>query len=144
MSLVIGLDVGTQTIGVARMDPRSGIAAPWFTLARQGVRRDVTRLKQAFGGLDAPVTRVVVGWPLELDGTEGRICRLSRQVGDALGAATGLPVDYHDEQWSSVEAERRLTAAGVGHDRRREVIDQAAAMVILEDWLAHDRQEDSP
>lgn len=139
MSLVVGLDVGTQTIGVAHMTLGSGLATPWFTLGRQGVRTDVRRLSQALRGLDAPVVRVVVGWPLELDGTEGRICRLSRQVGEALAEATGLPVEYHDEQWTSVEADRRLSAAGVGHDRRREIIDQAAAAVILEDWHAATR-----
>jgi putative Holliday junction resolvase len=143
MSLVIGLDVGTKTVGVARMDARSGLGSPWFTLARQGVRRDVARLRQAIGGLDRPVTTVVVGWPLELDGTEGRICRLARQVGDAMAKATGLPVVYHDEQWTSVEASRRLTEAGWSQARQREIIDQAAAVVILEDWFAASRTEQS-
>jgi putative Holliday junction resolvase len=78
---------------------------------------------------------VVVGLPLEEDGTAGRAVRLARQVGDALGALTGLPVHYQDERYSTLEASQRLSQQGLSSRQQREIIDQAAAAVILEDWL---------
>ncbi len=77
---------------------------------------------------------VVVGLPLELDGTEERSARLARQIGEAL-AASGLSVDYIDERYTSVDAERHLLRADVSRKRRKEVIDQVAAVLILETWL---------
>ena len=134
--LVIGLDVGTKTIGLARYDPRTGMASPWTTLSRRGVKKDVAQLRGALASLERPAEVLVVGLPLELDGAEGRSCRLARQVGDALAAATGLPLHYCDERYSTVEAERRLYEAGYSAREQRAIIDQAAAVVILEDWVA--------
>ncbi len=141
MALVVGLDVGTKTIGVARMDDRIGIGTPWFTLSRSGVKADIARLRSTWKRLEEPVTAVVVGLPLELDGTEGRSCRLARQVGDAV-AAVGLAVHYQDERFSTVEAARRLTAAGHSARDQKAIIDQAAAAVILEDWHRRVRPAD--
>jgi putative Holliday junction resolvase len=78
---------------------------------------------------------VVVGLPFELDGSEGRSARLARQVGDALGTATGLPIFYQDERYSTVVAEERLRAAGYNGYQRKSIIDQAAAAVILGDYF---------
>lgn len=133
MALILGLDVGTKTIGVARMDDRVGIGNPWFTLSRSGVKADVARLRTTWRRLDEPVSAVVVGLPLELDGAEGRSCRLARQVGEAV-AALGIPVHYQDERFSTVEAARRLQAAGHSAQEQKSIIDQAAAAVIVEDW----------
>ncbi len=73
--------------------------------------------------------------PYELDGAEGRSARLARQIGVALGARTGLPIHYQDERYSTVEASRKLTEQGLNSRQQRSVIDQAAAAVILQDWL---------
>jgi putative Holliday junction resolvase len=81
------------------------------------------------------VRAVVVGLPYELDGAEGRSARLARQVGEALGSASGLQIHYQDERYSTVEASRRLREAGHSAKAQRKIIDQAAAAVILEDWL---------
>ena len=78
---------------------------------------------------------VVVGLPYELDGAEGRSARLARQVGEALGDASGVPIHYQDERYSTVVAEERLRMAGHNAQRRKETIDQAAAAVILGDYL---------
>ena len=102
---VVGLDVGTKTIGVAITDPLGMFAQPVTTLARKSVVKDtaaIARLCEERG-----VEHVVVGLPLELDGTEERSARLARQIGTAVGEATGLPVDYVDERFSSVEEPRR-------------------------------------
>ena len=144
-TLTVGLDVGTRTIGLARMDRRTGLAQPWMTLSREGVKTDVRRLQSMLRTVEGgPVAALVVGLPLELDGAEGRICRLARQVGDALAAATGLPVHYHDERYSTVEASRRLYEAGYDSRQQRDIIDQAAAAVILEYWLASLSPQDPP
>jgi putative Holliday junction resolvase len=76
----------------------------------------------------------VVGLPIELSGKEGRSARLARQVGDMLAEKTGLPLVYHDESFSTVEAETRLQTLGKNEQQRKEMIDQIAAVVILEDW----------
>ena len=76
----------------------------------------------------------MVGLPLELSGKEGRSARLARQIGDSLAEKTGLPLSYHDERFSTVEAEERLLAAGKNAKQRKQIIDQVAAMVIIEDW----------
>jgi len=87
------------------------------------------------------VAIVVVGLPYELDGTEGRSARLARQIGEALGEASGVPIHYQDERYSTVVAEERLRMAGRNARRRKETIDQAAAAVILGDYL--NRPDDS-
>jgi putative Holliday junction resolvase len=136
--IVLAFDVGTRTIGVASADSSVGLATPRFTLSRAGVKRDVVALVER--AITAEVGALVVGLPIQDDGEEGRSARLARQVGEALAAATGLPLHYQDESYSTVEAQDRLRAAG--HDSRaiRELVDQAAAAVILEDWLAENPQ----
>jgi putative Holliday junction resolvase len=133
MSCILSLDVGTKTIGIARVLDGTRLAAPHSTLARKGVKKDVARLNALCTQLRA--TAVVVGLPYELDGAEGRSARLARQVGDALGEASGLPIHYQDERYSTVEASRRLYEAGHSSRDQKRIIDQAAAAVILEDWL---------
>lgn len=135
MGRVVGLDVGTKTIGVAMSDPTRMLASPVTTVARQGVGKDVERLVALLDGRG--VDAIVVGLPYELDGGEERSARLARQVGDALAARTGLPVTYVDERFTSVEASRLLIASGARRKKRKEVIDQAAAMLILQSFLDH-------
>ena len=134
MSRVMALDVGTKTIGVAVTDPLRMFAQPRTTIARKGVAKDVQALAPHIEELRPAV--IVVGLPYELDGTEERSARLARQIGEALREAYAIEIVYQDERFSSVEAERRLIASDVSRARRKQVIDQAAAMVILESWLA--------
>ncbi len=133
MGRVMGLDVGTKTIGIAISDPDQRLASPIQTLSRRSVRIDTARL-QALAD-ERGIAAVVVGMPFELDGSEGRSARLARQVGEALGELTGLPIRYVDERYSSVEAERQLIAVDMSRRRRRRVIDQAAAVLILQSYL---------
>jgi len=130
---LIALDVGTKTIGLAVCDALRILARPVSTVARKGVGKDVATMLPILA--EHGVVGIVVGLPLELDGAETRSCRLARQVGDALGEASGLPVAYHDERFSSVEAERRLLARNMSRKKRKQTIDQAAATVILQDFM---------
>lgn len=130
---LLALDVGTKTIGVAACDPSRRLARPVTTLARKGVRQDVAALERL--ARQEGATGLVVGLPLDLAGAETRSAHLARQVGDALAAATGLPLHWQDERFSSVEAERRLLAQGLSREERKRRIDAAAAAVILQDFL---------
>jgi putative Holliday junction resolvase len=81
------------------------------------------------------VDQIVVGLPLEQDGSEGRPVRLARQVAEELHRITGLPVDWEDERYSTMEAKERLREAGVPEALWKQTVDAQAAAVILEDWL---------
>lgn len=129
----LGLDVGTRTIGLAVTDPTSRLAFPLRTLARRSVVKDADELARICTA--ERVGALVFGLPLGLDGEEGRTAHLARQVAEALTTRTGLPLVWVDERFSTVEAERRLREAGAPAARRKELIDQYSAVVILEDWL---------
>lgn len=137
MGRILALDVGTKTIGVAVTDRLGMMAHPVCTIRRRSVVRDTQSLLPMIE--EREVDRVVVGLPFELDGSEGRSARLARQVGEAVREATGLIIEYVDERYSSVDAERRLIAADVSRARRKQIIDQAAAVCILESYLSMDR-----
>jgi putative Holliday junction resolvase len=132
---VLGLDVGTKTIGIAMSDPGRLLASPVRTLSRRSVREDTEALARLAS--EQQVVEIVVGMPFELDGTEGRSARLARQVGEALGQRTALPVHYVDERYTSVDATHQLIEAGVSRARRKAVIDQQAAVLILQSFLDH-------
>jgi len=133
MGRVLALDVGTKTIGLAVSDPARRMVFPLRTVARRSVAKDTAEIARIC--TSQGITQLVVGLPLTLDGGEARSAHLARQVGEALAVLTGLPHAYVDERFSTVEAERRLREAGAPADRRKEVIDQYAAVVILEDWI---------
>jgi putative Holliday junction resolvase len=134
VAIYVALDVGTKTIGMARAEAVRGHATPWTTLRpRKGLKKDIPRLLEIVRAEE--VEAWIVGLPIEKDGTEGRAVRLARQVGDAIGAASGRPVHYQDETLSSKEATMRLHEAGYGDRRLRPIIDQAAAAIILQRWL---------
>ncbi|MEQ1500801.1 MAG: Holliday junction resolvase RuvX [Myxococcota bacterium] len=135
MGRVVGLDVGTKTIGIAVSDPTRMLASPVRTLARRSVADDTRVLAAVLAELG--VDEVVVGMPYELDGSESRSARLARQIGDAVHAATGLPIRYVDERYTSVDATRQLIEAGMSRARRKQVVDQAAAVLILQSYLDH-------
>lgn len=144
----MGLDVGTKTVGVAISDALGITAQPVTVVRRASLRKDLEAL--ATLAREHEVTRVVVGLPLNMDGSEGPRAEASRKFGGQLEATLGLPVEYWDERLSTVAAERVLLEADVRRERRREVIDQLAASYILQGWLeaksaaaARAKQEDS-
>jgi putative Holliday junction resolvase len=129
---VLGLDVGSKTIGVAVTDELGVAAHAVKTLARKGTRLDVEQVRALAG--EYATTQVVVGIPFEPDGSEGHRAKRVRVLIDALKAA-GLSVDEQDESFSTVEAEQTLIKANLSRKKRKKVIDRAAAQVILQDWL---------
>jgi putative Holliday junction resolvase len=129
---VLGLDVGSRTIGVAVSDELGVAAHGVTTLTRRGTVKDVVQVQELVRKYAAE--RVVIGMPYEIDGSIGRRAERVRVLMDALAAA-GLAVDEHDERFSTVEAEEVLLRANVSRAKRKEVIDMLAAQVILQRWL---------
>lgn len=131
----VGLDVGSKTIGIAVSDELGIAAHPRETLPRAGTDPDVASVLAVIGEVEA--VAVVCGIPYELSGREGPRARRVRVFVDALRAALPPTVELHewDERFSTAEAERVLIAGDVSRQRRREVIDQQAASVILQGWL---------
>ena len=131
----LGLDVGSKTIGMAVSD-EAGIAAhPHGVLSRRGTAADVAAVIAKLAAVAC--VAVVVGIPYELSGQEGPRAKRVRIFIDALRAALPAGVELHeqDERFSTAEAERVLLAADLSRDKRRAVIDQQAAALILQGWL---------
>jgi putative holliday junction resolvase len=138
MARTIGLDLGERRIGVALSDSAGTLATPYEVLTRSGDReRDRARLVALLDETGAEL--IVVGLPLSLDGSRGPAARQVEGEVEELRAQLGVPVELWDERLSTVEAERRLRAAGVRGRRRRHVVDQVAATVILQSWLDANR-----
>jgi putative Holliday junction resolvase len=131
----IAVDVGTVRIGVARSDPRGVLAVPVATLSRSAADdRDITELARLVAEYEA--VGVVVGLPRTLAGREGKAAELARDYGTRLAARIlPVPVEYVDERLTTVSAQRKLHQGGVRGPAGRGVIDQAAAVELLQDWL---------
>ena len=130
---IAGLDLGDKTIGVALSDLRRGVATPIEVIRREKFTLDATRLldlltaRGAFG--------IVLGLPLNMDGSEGPRVQSTRAFARNLTKLTDLPITFWDERLSTVAAERALIEADTSRKRRKEVIDQVAAGYILQGIL---------
>lgn len=126
-----------RRIGLALSDEADGrLALPMTTLERTGGEAEAVKATVALvRGQAIPITRLVVGLPVRLDGTEGMAARKARSFGVALGEALEVPVDFWDERLTTVGAERSLRAMGVASKKQRAVVDQVAAAIILQGWL---------
>ena len=125
----LGIDVGTVRIGVARSDPSATLAVPVETVARGA--GDLDRLAELAAEYE-PV-EIVVGMPLTLQGKRGPAAHAAREFAVALaGRIPGVPVRLVDERMSTVTASRGLREAGRGSRSARSVVDQAAAVVIVQ------------
>lgn len=130
---IMGLDVGTKTVGVAVSDELGWTAQGVTTVRRTNLREDLAALKALIA--EREVSRAIIGLPVNMDGSEGPRAEASRKFGDALTASAGIPVEYWDERLTTVAAERVLLEADLSRKKRREVIDQVAASIILQGWL---------
>jgi putative Holliday junction resolvase len=136
---VVALDLGSRRIGVAVS--AGSLAVPHDTLHRRGDRRaDHRAIADLVAELGAD--RVVVGLPLSLDGTMGPAARAADQEAAELRALLDVPVETYDERLTTVTAERDLRERGMRAERRRQVVDQLAAAVLLQAWL--DRHAGTP
>ncbi len=132
MTRILGLDPGERRVGVALSDPTGTIASPHSVIDRRSVE-----LTEAVRSLceEHDVEQIVVGLPTGLSGVEGPSAKAARAVGTALAEATGIPVEYQDERFTTVTAEAALLEGGVRRAKRRDVRDKVAAAVILQTYL---------
>jgi putative Holliday junction resolvase len=136
----LGIDVGRVRIGVAICDPDGVLATPLGTL-RRAAPADVAAVAQLVAQHDA--VAVVVGLPINLAGVEGPAAAEVREYAALLSRTIApIPVIFSDERMSTAAAARRLSERGVRGGRRRAVVDQAAAVEILQGWLDAQRQRD--
>jgi putative Holliday junction resolvase len=136
----LGVDVGTVRVGVARSDPAGILATPVVTLNRD-VRgnRDIEDIAALVAEHEA--VGVVVGLPRTLAGREGHAAQLSRDYADLITARINpIPVRHIDERLTTVSAQRKLSQGGLrGSRAKRAVIDQVAAVELLQHWLESNR-----
>src|SRR5215467_4799074 len=130
---LIGLDLGSKTIGVAASDPDRRVAAPVETISRKRFSLDAKRI------LDLAAERraagLVLGLPINMDGSEGPRAQATRAFARNLARLTDLPIALWDERLSTAAVERALIAADASRAKRKNVIDQHAAAYILQGAL---------
>ena len=133
--VVAGVDLGKRRIGLAVGNLGQFSAYPVVTIERgRSLRADLETLRARLAALEA--RRIVVGLPLNMDGTAGPQARAAQAFARRLEEATGIPVELCDERLSSFEAEERLKGLPLPRRNRRKLaIDAVAASVILETWL---------
>jgi putative Holliday junction resolvase len=131
---VAALDVGDARVGVAVCDELGLTVRGAGIVQRVGGQRDLDALAAVLRPLEPE--RLVVGLPLNMDGSEGKQASRVRAFGERVARHLGLPVDFWDERLTTVAAEETLREAGLSRDRRRALVDQEAAAIILESYLA--------
>lgn len=139
---LVGLDLGTKTIGVSVSDGLLSVASPLETIKRTKYTADAARLEQIIEA--RYIGGIVLGLPFNMDGSEGPRCQSTRAFARNLARQSELPITYWDERLSTVAAERALLEADASRRRRAEVIDNVAAAYILQgalDRLSHIRRE---
>jgi len=141
-SRTLGLDLGDCKLGVAISDPLGMTAQGVTTYERVGDVRDIEWLRGICA--EREVTRLVVGLPRNMNGSEGPRAEKSRRFARALHEALGLPVFLWDERLSTAEAERVLIQADVSRQKRGLVIDKLAAQILLQGYLDAGQPEVDP
>lgn len=131
---IIGLDVGDRRIGVAVSDELGMTAQPVLTLVRSNRRQDLKSIQRLIRKYNC--SAIVVGNPLYMSGDQSPQAAKAQDFAALLREETGLPVHLWDERLSTTEAHRHLHAAGRAGSRHKEVVDQVAAVLILEAYLA--------
>ena len=138
---VAGIDFGTVRIGVAISDPERTLASPLENYNRRDLRQDAKYFAKL--AVDERVVLWVVGLPVHTNGRESQKSREAREFGDWLQKTTGVPVQYFDERYTTVEAEEMLMAAQFTKARRKERLDKLAAQIMLAAFLESGGHADS-
>ena len=131
---MLGVDFGDVRIGIAVSDPTGTLCTPLETLQASGYEIDIRRIAEIAEKEEA--VQIVVGLPINMDGTHGPAARRVQALCAKLRRASAVPVVAWDERLTSFEAESRLRAGGIKPSRQRHRVDAAAAALILEGYLA--------
>jgi putative Holliday junction resolvase len=130
---LLGLDLGEKTIGLALSDPGLSVASPVTTIRRTKFTADAKELLKLVA--ERQVGGLVIGLPLNMDGSEGPRCQSVRQFAVNLTRLQDLPILFWDERLSTVAVEREMISADLSRAKRARVVDQAAAAFILQGVL---------
>lgn len=136
MGRILGLDYGKKTVGVAVTDELGITVQNLETICRteeKKLRKTLSRIQELVQELE--VSEIVLGLPLNMDGTRGERTEKTLAFKEKVEARTGLRVHLQNEQLTTVEADEVLEESGVPREKRKEVIDQIAANFILQDYL---------
>jgi len=131
---VLGIDLGSKRIGIATSDRSGTIATPYTVLLRCGSmggdHRNIAKMV-----VEEEAVAVIVGLPLNMDGSEGKAAQAARVEAARMATVVGVPVHVHDERLTTVEADRVLMEQKMNAQARRRVVDKVAAAVMLQSWL---------
>lgn len=139
---ILGLDYGTKTVGVAMSDP--------LLLTARGIeiiRRDhENKLRKTYARIEElireyGVEKIVLGYPRNMDDTEGERCTRTKEFMEGLKRRTGLPVILWDERLTTVAADEIMIEAGLTREERKQYVDKIAAAIILQEYLEHIRRD---
>ena len=133
MSRIMALDVGTKRIGIAVSDEMELTAQGVDVLTRSGRSKDFARMSEIIKRYSP--TLLVVGMPLNMDGTLGESARQALAFADSLKNEFGIPVETWDERLTTVSSEKILIEADVSRRKRKKVIDKVAATLILQSFM---------
>lgn len=137
---LLGLDYGSKRVGVAVSDSGQAIASPLKVVQHDAAI--VRHLKSAAEEYSA--VGLVVGLPVHMSGDEGEKAGLAREFGESTATALGLPIVYHDERFTSKQADSAMAAAGLSRDKRKARIDMVAAQLMLQAFLDSGRTNEPP
>ena len=130
----VGVDFGSRRIGIAICDSLGTIATPFETIKRVGDRTiEHGRIEEIVLEIGAEI--IVIGMPYSLDGSEGPAARLIRSEVKGLRKRLAIPVHTIDERFTTVTAHDLLNRGGTKGSKKRDVVDQVAAAVLLQHWL---------
>jgi len=132
---ILGLDYGEKRIGLAICDELGMTTRGIATIARKYWKRDIEQIAGLVREYGAE--KIVIGYPVRLDGTEGIQCEKVTRFIDALEAGVSVPVEKWNEALSTKEAEGLLIEADMNRRKRKGVVDKLAAAIILQDYLNH-------
>lgn len=131
---VMGIDVGTKTFGLAIMTLGLNIPTPLPVIIRQKYKTDILKIFNVIKQWD--IKGMVIGLPLNMDGTSGVRVQSTKTIARNMAKDTGLPYCFQDERLSTSEATNRLIALNIRPSERKNVIDSHAAVIILESYLS--------
>ncbi len=130
---MICVDYGDARIGLAVCDETEMLASPLATIKSLSMRKNIDNVARI--AHEEGAGRIVVGLPLNMDGTEGARANKTKAFGNVLAKVSGIDVVYFDERLSSVEAEYIMDMNMVGKNKRKDIVDRIAAQVILQSYL---------
>jgi putative Holliday junction resolvase len=130
---LLALDVSKRAIGVAGADAGWRLATPLTTIRRKRLAQDLAQLERIIA--ERAAGALVLGWPLNMDGSEGPRCQAVRAFAERLDGALGLPILFWDERLTTFAAEEAAEQAGLRGKKRAAMLDALAAAAVLQDLL---------